>query len=188
MATWTPMTAQYIAHYSAVCAAFAQELATRVRLPGPQVQGLGLILVAFGSKPLEAFMPPTALAQARLQCPALASHPLEATIWNSALAPLAVAGLCLASVLWYQGEDNSHTPAAAQAYRCQLRLFLTALRGHFSPAARAGSPREGSAILPVHVVSLASRNLTAGRHVRYYFQVESPRPPPPETHGAPTLQ
>ena len=159
--SWRPMAPADIAHHSAVCSAFGQELAARLRLPSGQVRALGLVLAAYGSTPLQAFLPATVAKRAMAECPASTTPKFwdrTSHIWNAALAPLALARTCLAAVLWYQGEDNSHSVGDAEAYACHLRLFFEGLRSHFcTPSTHP---------LQIHYVELASRNTTTGRHTR----------------------
>lgn len=126
--TWTASTAASAAGFSAVGWFFGRELLRELDVP------IGLIEVAWGGTPAEAWTPREALARVpRLRPlldrgkPGAAPSPHQAsTLWNGMVAPLVP--LAVRGVIWYQGESNA---GRAAEYRVLFPTMIKAWRDAF---------------------------------------------------------
>ncbi|ELU18602.1 hypothetical protein CAPTEDRAFT_144081, partial [Capitella teleta] len=144
---WSKPDKETLAAFSAVCWLFARHVYVTMNVP------MGMVTTAWGGTPVEAWSSPEALAKCGLRSNSLEhvsgaelfddSFPddnidiapppqAHSVLYNAMIHPFL--NMSIYGVLWYQGEQNSHT-ATCNLYNCTFPAMIDDWRMKWNDAA-----------------------------------------------------
>ncbi|KAJ3411119.1 hypothetical protein HDV05_002728 [Chytridiales sp. JEL 0842] len=114
-------------HFSGLCYYYGKSLQKERNYP------IGLIQAAYGGTYIRSYFPSTSGPQTACepdQVPPTPANPSfrnnPTVIWNAMLEPFSYTPIF--GVLWYQGETDSNTAAAARSYACRFPALIQSWR------------------------------------------------------------